>query len=278
MSRSRHHRDRHRRHSFHSSVDEHENHDRWLVSYADFITLLFAFFVVMYAVSLVNEGMYRVLSDSIVSAFHRNSGASGEAPTSIIPRGSAILFPLIAPRKPVIVPIQKPAELKHETREKMRNMAQEIHDVLSPLIQNGQVRITENARGITLDINANVLFQPGDALLSVEAVHALSAVARILAKTDFSITVEGHTDNTPIATPQFPSNWELSGVRASSVVRLLIDHGVSPTQLTVIGYADQRPLADNDSPEHRARNRRVAITIESRIPDVAESVTDVISR
>lgn len=257
-------------------VDEPENHDRWLVSYADFITLLFAFFVVMYAVSLVNEGMYRVLSDSIVSAFRHNSGAAGDAPTSITPRGSAIVFPLIVPKRPDVAPNPKTIGIRREVKEKMRNMAQEIHDALGPLIQNGQVRITENARGITLDINANVLFLPGDAQLSTEAVHALGSVAQILAQTDFAITVEGHTDNTPIATSQFPSNWELSGVRASSVVRLMIDHGVLPARLTAIGHADQRPLFENDTLEHRARNRRVAITIESSMPDAAESVTSVV--
>ena len=116
------------------------------------------------------------------------------------------------------------------------------------------------------------LFSSGDARLGTEAVRALTAVAKILAPTDFPITVEGYTDNTPINTPQFPSNWELSGVRASSVVRLFIDNGVLANRLTATGYADQRPVVDNDTAEGRARNRRVAITIESRTPDIAVDV------
>jgi chemotaxis protein MotB len=103
-------------------------------------------------------------------------------------------------------------------------------------------------------------------------VRALAAVAQILAPTDFPIIVEGHTDNTPISTPQFPSNWELSGMRASSVVRLFIESGVDGRRLTATGYADQRPLADNATPDGRQRNRRVAITIESRNPDNAVEV------
>lgn len=256
--------------------EEHENHERWLVSYADFITLLFAFFVVMYAVSSVNEGKYRVLSDSIVSAFRNVPGATSGAQVPVAPPSSALVLPMIVPNRPAIINKAKVDENKRQTKEKMRNMAQEINEALGPLVQNGQVRVTEGAQGITIEINASVLFQPGEARLGNEAVNALAAVARILAPTDFPITVEGHTDNTPIATPQFASNWELSGVRASSVVRLMIDNGVVASRLTATGYADQRPVADNALPDGRARNRRVAITIESKTPDVAESVSTIV--
>lgn len=256
--------------------EEHENHERWLVSYADFITLLFAFFVVMYAVSSVNEGKYRVLSDSIVSAFRNVPGATSGAQVPVAPPSSTLVLPMIVPGKPPMIAKSKVEEAKRQTREKMRNIAQEITTVLGPLVQNGQVRVTEGALGITIEINASVLFLPGDARLGNEAADALSAMARILAPTDFPVTVEGHTDNTPISTPQFPSNWELSGVRASSVVRLMIDNGVAANRLTATGYADQRPVADNADPEGRARNRRVAITIESKTPDEAESVSAIV--
>lgn len=239
--------------------EEHENHERWLVSYADFITLLFAFFVVMYALSQINTDKYRILSDSLVSAFSKTS-AGGQQPINAKPA------PLI--ETPNIRPSVKPDEAKVKAKNKMRNMASELKEALGPLVQNGQVRVTEGALGITVEINASVLFSPGDARLAQEAVRALTAVARILAPTDFPIIVEGHTDNTPISTTQFPSNWELSGVRASSVVRLFVDNGVAANRLTATGYADQRPVVDNSTPEGRQRNRRVAITIESRTPDV----------
>lgn len=244
-------------------VEEHENHERWLVSYADFITLMFAFFVVMYAISQVNEGKYRVLSDTLASAFRTIPGSSAGALVAVNPNAP---MPVSVPVRRV-QPNLKTDEKLQQNKERLRDVAKDLSQVLSPLVKEGQVRITEGALGITIDINANVLFAPGDARLGLEAVRALVAVAEILAPTDFPLVVEGHTDNTPINTAQFPSNWELSGVRASSVVRLFIDAGVDPRRLTATGYADQRPVADNATPEGKMRNRRVAITIESRATD-----------
>ncbi|MGE5465788.1 MAG: flagellar motor protein MotD [Ignavibacteria bacterium] len=244
--------------------EEHENHERWLVSYADFITLMFAFFVVMYAISQVNEGKYRILSDTLASAFRNVPGSAAGTFEAINPA---------APR-PIAVPIRsikptiKTDEKTRQKVEKLRNIAKDVSEALAPLVKEGKVRITQGALGVTIDINANVLFAPGDARLDVGAVRALFAVAQILAPTEFPITVEGHTDNTPISTPQFPSNWELSGVRASSVVRLFIDAGVDARRMTVAGYADQRPVAENTTPDGRQRNRRVAILIESKAEDV----------
>ncbi|MBA3034063.1 MAG: flagellar motor protein MotD [Gammaproteobacteria bacterium] len=244
--------------------DEHENHERWLVSYADFITLLFAFFVVMYALSSVNEGKYRILSDSISSAFRNVPGSTVGAIVQINPNAP---LPIGIPIKKPPLPNIKPDAAREKNREVLRNKAKEITAALAPLVQQGQVRVTEGALGITVEINASVLFDSGEARLQTPAVRALTAVGQILATTDFPITVEGHTDNAPINTPLFPSNWELSGARAASVVRLFIDTGVNPRSLTATGYAEQRPIADNANAEGRQRNRRVAINMESRTPD-----------
>jgi len=243
--------------------EEHENHERWLVSYADFITLLFAFFVVMYALSTVNEGKYKVMSASVSQAF--NSGSTNAS-------GGRIELNPSAPA-PIVIPVNrnipniKTDQVQAVKNEKLRNVAQDLNRALAPLMTDGKVRVTEGAFGITVDINASLLFLPGDARLDIGAVRALAAIGEILAVTAFPITVEGHTDNLPISSPQFPSNWELSGARASSVVRLFIETGVAPARLTATGYADQRPMADNATPEGRQQNRRVAITIESRNPD-----------
>lgn len=249
--------------------EEHENHERWLVSYADFITLLFAFFVVMYAISSINEGKYRVLSDSISSAFKSIPGQEAGALTAIN---------LTTPT-PVAIPIKRtpttarPDERVAQKREKLRNMAQEINKALGALVEQGQVKVTEGALGITVDISASVLFASGEAVLNPEAVRALFAVAQVMAPTDFPITVEGHTDTTPISNVVFPSNWELSGARAASVVKLFMAAGVDGRRLAAVGYADQRPVADNATPEGRQANRRVAIQIESRAPDSATQTT-----
>lgn len=254
--------------------EEHDNHDRWLVSYADFITLLFAFFVVMYALSVINEGKYRLLSDSIISAFRAVPGH----PVAVVPSTESRNLAMIDPITPTVNSNPKVDGERSLIKTKMRDMARDVMDVLGPLVKEGQVRVTEGALGITIEINASVLFSPGEALLAPTAASALSSVARILAPTDFPIIVEGHTDPLPIGTLQFPSNWELSGARASSVVRLFIDSGVNAGRLTATGYADQRPVADNATPEGRGRNRRVAITIESRTPDKQADVTVLTKR
>lgn len=246
--------------------EEHENLERWLVSYADFITLLFAFFVVMYSLSVINEGKYRLLSNSIVAAFNKNIIQVEVTPVP------ATGVPQIQLNKPSINLNLKQEEEKRHAKVKMRDIAREVMEALGPLAREGQVRVTEGMLGITIEINASVLFSPGEAKLALPAAGALSAVAQVLAPTDFPIIVEGHTDNLPISTQQFPSNWELSGARASSVVRLFIDSGVVAKRLTATGYADQRPVDDNATPEGRSRNRRVAINIESKTPDTVSEV------
>lgn len=246
--------------------EEHENHERWLVSYADFITLLFAFFVVMYAISSVNEGKYRILSDSISSAFRNIPGNAIGTIAQINPN---------APM-PVTLPIAKPQPSNVKTdvsrqraKELLRNKAVEIREALAPLVEQGQVRVTEGALGISVEINASVLFESGEARLQVPAMVALTTVGRIIADADFPVSVEGHTDNAPINSLLFPSNWELSASRAASVVRLFVETGVDPRRMSAKGYAEQQPLADNATVEGRQRNRRVSINLESRTPDDA---------
>lgn len=244
--------------------EEHENHERWLVSYADFITLLFAFFVVMYSLSTVNEGKYRVLSDSLVTAFRTLSvsGAGHQQEGILPPLSVPVPMPLQAV-KPTPQEDHDSDQRRQLMARRMHNMAAEIRRMLEPLSQSGQVRVTEGVHGISVEINASVLFLSGEAALDNSAVPPLRAVAQVLSGAALPVTVEGHTDSTPIHTFRFPSNWELSSARAASVVRLFIDSGVPAEQLTVVGHSDQRPIADNANPEGRARNRRVTILIES---------------
>ncbi|WP_334158380.1 flagellar motor protein MotD [Oryzomicrobium sp.] len=239
--------------------DEHENLERWLVSYADFITLLFAFFVVMYAISSVNEGKYRVLSDSLVSAF-RNVQIVGAGQMQVVTTPNAAVKQIVVQQDP------KSEARRQAQREKMRNVAQDIFRVLAPLVRQGKVRLVETDKGVTIEIADSVLFSPGQAQLETTSVQALRMVGEVLAPTEFPIVIEGHTDNVPIRTSQYPSNWELSAVRATTVLRLFVDAGVSPQRLTAIGYGEHRPVESNDSLEGRARNRRVSILIESAIP------------
>ena len=237
-----------------------ENHERWLISYADFMTLLFAFFVVMYAISVVNVGKYKVLSDALGDAF----GGRGAA---VVPN-TAVEQPFTLPN----IVARKRLEAMRREKDRLTQLARDLTATLGPLVKEGKVRVTQNSRGVSVEINASVLFAPGDAALTDTSREALSAVAILLKNDPHQVQVEGHTDDVPISNPLFPSNWELSAVRASSVVRLFIDSGMAPARLTAVGHGANLPVAPNDTPEGRARNRRVAVTIISALPDVTTEV------
>jgi chemotaxis protein MotB len=243
--------------------EDSDNHDRWMVSYADFITLLFAFFVVMYALSSVNEGKYRVLSNSLVNAFGRVQTAplKGEPPPA-------------APGLPRALPPQRQrnSEALRREKEQLTGVARNILQVLAPLVEQGKVRVTQTNRGVNVEINASVLFAPGDARLSESSIQALKAVAAVLKDDDHAIQVEGHTDSVPIKNAQFPSNWELSAVRASSVIRLFIDGGIAEKRLTALGYGPTRPVGTNETADGRMRNRRVSVMILSNLPEETTEV------
>lgn len=237
-----------------------ENHERWLISYADFMTLLFAFFVVMYAISVVNIGKYKVLSDALGDAF----GGRGAATVPATTVEQTFSLPSIVARKR--------AEAMRREKDRLTMLARDLTATLGPLVKEGKVRVTQSSRGVSVEINASVLFAPGDAALTDASRAALVAVALLLKSDPHAVQVEGHTDDVPIANPLFPSNWELSAVRASSVVRLFIDSGMAPVRLTAVGHGANLPVAANDTPEGRARNRRVAVTILSALPEAATDV------
>ncbi|WP_410497400.1 flagellar motor protein MotD [Chitinibacter sp. S2-10] len=238
-------------------VEEHENHERWLVSYADFITLLFAFFVVMYAISSVNEGKYKVLSNSLVDAFKQpNTSANFLRMENQHVMG--------APQKLVVIPgptVLPSAGKYQEQAKKMRGMASDLRKSLGSLIDEGTVKVTQSKRGIAVEISDSILFMTGRADLQSDAISALQTIAAQLQGSDNLIQIEGHTDNQPIRGGLFPSNWELSSARAASVVRLFQESGIAPQRMAAVGYAEFRPVESNDSDESRARNRRVTLNI-----------------
>ncbi len=238
--------------------EDHDNPDRWLVSYADFITLLFAFFVVMYAISAVNEGKYKVLSDSLGDAF---GSPSEKNPASSKDKNRSSLHQTNAS-----------AVVRQESTQ-MTNVANDILQALSPLIREGKVRVTQTARGVSIEINASLLFSPGDATLAAEARQALRAIANVLKMQRNDIEVQGYTDNMPISNSIFASNWELSAVRASSVAREFMNNGVAENRLMVVGYGPNKPIMPNDNAENRARNRRVEVVIQSALPEAAREVS-----
>jgi chemotaxis protein MotB len=237
-----------------------EHHERWLISYADFITLLFAFFVVMYAISIVNEGKYQQLSEALGDAFG-GRGAATQVNTNVEP---------VLPLSHIVN--RKRNEAARREHERMGVLARDLTATLLPLVKSGQVRVTQNARGVSVEINASVLFDQGQAQLQPEASEILQAVGGLLRNDPHRIEVEGHTDDVPIASTVYPSNWELSAARASSVVRLFIDSGVAPARLSALGFAATRPVAANTDPVGQARNRRVAVMILAALPETGGNI------
>jgi len=241
---------------------EPDNHDRWLVSYADFMTLLFAFFVVMYAISSVNTSKYQVLSDALGSAF----GKPGMLIRDTIP-----LSPVMSPR--LQLPRARPSDgMLRRERERMTGMARELLSALAPLVNQGKVRVSETNRGVSIEISDSILFAQGEAKLSTESSDVLKAISLILKASSHAIQVEGHTDDVPINQMQFPSNWELSAVRASSVVRLFVGNGIADNRLVALGHGSTQPVMTNKTAEGRSRNRRVQVMVLSELP---EKVTEV---
>ena len=237
--------------------EDSDNVDRWLVSYADFITLLFAFFVVMYAISSVNEGKYRVLSDTMVDAFKTPPKSElliqiGEPIKKKIPADTSQGIP-----KPIRT---EPSPAEKQTRE-MRKIALTIQDDLQPLIDSKQIKVNFNQHWVEVEINTAILYSSGSAELEDEAYNPLEKLAGVIQTLPNYIDVEGHTDNLPISTAVFPSNWELSAARAASVVHLFTKNGVDPEKLSAIGYGEHHPIASNDTVQGRRQNRRVRVLI-----------------
>ena len=239
-----------------------EHHERWLVSYADFMTLLFAFFVVMYAISSVNTVKYQIVGNAIGSAFGKNRVFINQNDALQTQQPPLMLLPR---------PRASEAMLKRE-REQMTGMARNLLAALAPLVSQGKVRVTETARGISIEINDSILFAQGEAGLSAGSTEVLQAIAQVLKADTHAIQVEGHTDNVPIARAQFPSNWELSAVRASGVVRLFVENGIAEARLVAVGHGSNQPVASNENAEGRLRNRRVKVMILSGLPEVVKEV------
>lgn|SRR5690554_699592 len=227
--------------------EEPPNHERWLISYADFITLLFAFFVVMYAISSVNEGKYKVLSEAMEGIF-----SQPEKSMKPIPVGQEPVRGTEAGASGQEGEIEK---------EPLVRIADEVRDQFSSLLGDGQLQVRANEMWLELELSSSLLFPVGDAVPRQEGFDIVEKIAKILAPYDNPIQVEGFTDNLPIRTALYPTNWELSAARAASIVRMMVMDGVAPERLAAVGYGEYQPVASNETAEGRAKNRRVVLII-----------------
>ena len=270
-------------------LEEHENHERWLVSYADFITLLFAFFVVMYAISSVNEGKYRVLSDTMVEAFSEELKEAKQLPAPLLTEnqqpGDYVFrgenqdqsdISNEAENGPAESDQQNESQVSQETEpvdDRLWVLASNLDSSLQSFVDQDLVDINLQGDKIEIQLNSKMLFDSGSTRLSKDARKAFRDIALIVKPLNNQIYVEGHTDNVPIQTLAFPSNWELSAARAASVVAYVTRQGVDPHRLAAIGYGEYRPIADNTTVEGRSKNRRVTMIIR---PGKGETAYDAL--
>ena len=246
--------------------EEHVNHERWLVSYADFITLLFAFFVVMYSISSINEGKYKVISQALIGVFN-----DADRALKPIPIGEE-RPKTVTPAKPLVNDSDETAAGVGGTNDPLKSIADDISAAFGDLISSNQMTVRGNELWVEIELNSSLLFASADALPSDQAFTIIDKVAAILKPFENPIHVEGFTDNFPISTAQYPTNWELSSARASSIVRMLAMQGVNPGRLASVGYGEFQPVANNATVEGRAKNRRVVLVV-SRNLDVRRSLT-----
>ena len=273
-------------------AEEPEDKDRWLISYADLMTSMFAFFVVLYAVSSVQEKKFLQMSSSLGNALGNPSspissklGNVSSNPLMldypqvttdfIAPEPISVLIPpaleltsLSEERTPVnpveITKVNEEQQKIEQNKTQIKNIANELEQRLAPLVNQGKVHVTLSNWGISIEINASILFGAAEAKLNPESIEILQPIADILKDQPQLIHVAGYTDNKVINNAYYPSNWELSAARASSVVRLLIDAGVDSKRLAAVGNADNQAIATNATPEGRMRNRRVQLSIMAK--------------
>ncbi len=255
--------------------EEVDNKERWLVSYADFITLLFAFFVVMYSISSVNEGKYKVLSDSLEGVFNSPQKAIlpiqiGDVPARAETNKAPAIHIIPVIKTPE--PLNKDDQIREiQEQEELTKIAGEFEDSFKDLIFDQKVSVQKKDDWIEISLDDTVVFSSGGVEPIDEALPIIEKIARIMQGHDNAMLVEGHTDNIPIRSSTFPSNWELSAARAASVVRYLAIEGVSPSRMGAMGYGEFQPVVRNDTPQGRRKNRRVVLLV-SKSKDLRQSL------
>lgn len=245
------------------------SNERWLVSYADFITLMFAFFVVMYATSSINEGKYKVLADTLVGIFNQSEKAIRPIP--------------VGQERPRTRDYDASMEddggpMPMEDGDPLAQITRNIERAFAGLIEEGQLIVRGTESWVEIELKSSLLFPSGDAIPHDQAFDIIEKGARILAPFDNPVQVEGFTDNLPISTPLYPTNWELSAARAATIVRMLNMDGVAAKRLAAVGYGEHHPVADNATPEGRAMNRRVVLVVSRFLETRRSGATRVENR
>jgi chemotaxis protein MotB len=255
-------------------AEEHENHERWMVTYADMLTLLLVLFIVLYAISQVNTSKFSELKSSLASAFKNGQPSVLSGGSGVVSGDSAAQH--ANPNLPVFSPIQ-PDKVKETTqdREAAQREVDEFKEIEAAIKASlhkngldGNADFNIDERGLVVTVVTNELvFSGNSAVLEPEGAVILNAVLPPLRKATNQIQVDGHTNQQNVSTAPYPSGWELSSARASSVVRYLVTHGpIAARRLSAAGFSDQRPLLAASDPRSVTRNRRVDIVVLSKLP------------
>jgi chemotaxis protein MotB len=250
--------------------EQHVNHERWLVSYADFITLLFAFFVVLYSSSQVDKRKAGHLALAIQVAF-QELGVFQTSSTKVpVKDDNAMPFEKVQ----IVENINKEMDLKRivdpmngalssaSPPQSLQDAQNAIQSALGPEIQRHEVAMSMKREGLVVSLKEMGFFDSGSASIRPKSLDAIGRLAQVLKQRPENLRLEGHTDNVPIHTPRFATNWELSTSRATELIQLLIaKYGLPPSHLSAAGYAEYHPVASNSTPEGRAQNRRLDVVI-----------------
>lgn len=241
----------------------HENHERWLISYADFITLLFAFFVVMFASSQTDKSRAKQISEAVEKAL--KEGKSMGVPPAV----AKILGGTVDDKGQGNAQMKGPGgaqkaakEAKDEDILELTPSMKSLNEELKEEIRSGKVEISMEPRGLVVSLKETAFFPSGGDVIDLKTLPTLQKLAAALQAVSNPLRIEGHTDSQPIHTARFRSNWELSAARSISMMELLTSHfAIDPSRFAIVGFADTSPQASNDTPEGRAKNRRVDIVI-----------------
>ncbi len=263
---------------------KHPNLERWIISYADFTTLLLATFVVMYAVSSINSSKFQEMAEAFSTAFMgkitkiQAAGLAAEhkAPFDFMP--SPVRTPIIT--RDTQVKHLPPALTQAVARraQQLEKAYKKLQKLLGGMIKSGQVDVSLRSLGVVIDINTVLLFNSGQADLTAPALGLVDEVAGVLKDLHYPIQVNGFTDTQPIHNSQFRSNWDLSAARAIAVVKRLATDGIDPTSLVGAGYGEYHPVASNDTPEGKAKNRRVSIVVVSPLDNRRITATPLVEQ
>ncbi|OUR74652.1 flagellar motor protein [Marinomonas sp. 42_23_T18] len=243
-----------------------QNKHRWILSYADFITLLFAFFVALYSISLKNQGSSKLLTETLEGVLQAVQLSVKPISLGKVTTGNAVddAFQELTPDRdsdPSPSPVQNQATIVKKELKVVQELNQMILTHLGEYQQNGLISINESELWIEIELKAGLLFSSGEFELTNEAVAVLISITQVLKKYSYPIVVEGHTDNLPVLNNTYSSNWQLSSARASSVVDELIGSGINPQLIAVLGLSSEKPKVRNSNDFSRARNRRVTLKI-----------------